>query len=298
MPRCRPSAAATAVPAAPSPHPIDHAESQGKATLAAVASSEGKVIADTLAGCKGRVVPAPSSSSAAPASAGAPASAAVSLGASPALRARLLGLTQSAHAVLFMKGSPGNPRCKFSRAAIASLDATGVPYGSVDILQDPEAREGLKELGGRQTYPQLWVGGKLLGGGDEITALAAAGDLARAIAAKPVDPTAAPANPAHAKCERIVKSAEVMLFIKGQPDAPRCGFSARIVDILRGQGVPFESFDILSDPEVRQGLKECLGKWPTFPQLFVKGEFAGGLDVIKEMVEEGDEPLREQLGLE
>ena len=78
-----------------------------------------------------------------------------------------------------------------------------------------------------------------------------------------------------------------MLFMKGSPDAPRCGFSRRIVALLRERGVAFGSFDILQDEAVRQGLK-VLNDWPTFPQLVVKGEFVGGLDIVAEMADNGE----------
>lgn len=81
--------------------------------------------------------------------------------------------------------------------------------------------------------------------------------------------------------------AKVVLFMKGSPDAPRCGFSRKIVNLLNEQGVQFASFDILQDEAVRQGLKE-LNDWPTFPQLIVNGEFVGGLDIVKEMVDNGE----------
>ena len=80
---------------------------------------------------------------------------------------------------------------------------------------------------------------------------------------------------------------QVVLFMKGSPDQPRCGFSRRIVATLRDQNVQFAHFDILSDDSVRSGLK-VLNNWPTFPQLIVKGEFVGGLDVVNEMVENGE----------
>lgn len=79
----------------------------------------------------------------------------------------------------------------------------------------------------------------------------------------------------------------VVLFMKGNPETPRCGFSRRMVALLRDQGVQFGTFDILSDESVRQGLK-TLNNWPTFPQLIIKGEFVGGLDVVTEMVENGE----------
>ena len=86
-----------------------------------------------------------------------------------------------------------------------------------------------------------------------------------------------------------------MVFIKGTPDAPRCGFSRKIVELLKASDVPFDHFDILSDEAVRQGLKE-FSDWPTFPQLYAKGEFMGGLDIVQEMAESGDS-LAAQFGL-
>lgn len=81
--------------------------------------------------------------------------------------------------------------------------------------------------------------------------------------------------------------------MKGNPDQPRCGFSRRIVATLRDQNVHFAHFDILSDDSVRSGLK-ALNNWPTFPQLIINGEFVGGLDIVNEMVENGE--LSELLG--
>ena len=86
-----------------------------------------------------------------------------------------------------------------------------------------------------------------------------------------------------------------MLFMKGSPDAPKCGFSRQIVEILTSNNIPFASFDILTDETVRAGLK-TYSDWPTFPQLYVTGEFVGGLDIIKEIAHGGD--LKTQLGEE
>ncbi|KZT73451.1 glutaredoxin [Daedalea quercina L-15889] len=80
---------------------------------------------------------------------------------------------------------------------------------------------------------------------------------------------------------------KVVLFMKGSPDAPRCGFSRRMVGVLADQEASYSHFDILSDDSVRQGLK-TLNNWPTFPQLIVNGEFVGGLDIVQEMVENGE----------
>ena len=78
-----------------------------------------------------------------------------------------------------------------------------------------------------------------------------------------------------------------MLFMKGNKMFPSCGFSARVVQILKGHGVKFETFNVLSDPAMRQGIKE-FSDWPTIPQLYVKGEFVGGCDIVNQMEESGD----------
>jgi len=84
-----------------------------------------------------------------------------------------------------------------------------------------------------------------------------------------------------------MKQSDVVLFMKGDRDTPRCGFSQKIVGILESEGIDYTTFDILQDEGVRQKLKE-VNEWPTFPQLIIKGEFVGGLDVVKEMQESGE----------
>jgi monothiol glutaredoxin len=79
----------------------------------------------------------------------------------------------------------------------------------------------------------------------------------------------------------------VVLFMKGTPVFPQCGFSAAVVQILTHLGVKFKGIDVLADPEIRQGIKE-FSSWPTIPQLYVKGEFIGGCDIVREMFETGE----------
>jgi monothiol glutaredoxin len=79
----------------------------------------------------------------------------------------------------------------------------------------------------------------------------------------------------------------VLLYMKGSPVFPQCGFSAAVVQILTHMGVKFKGVDVLSDPEIRQGIKE-FSSWPTIPQLYVKGEFVGGSDIVREMFESGE----------
>ena len=80
---------------------------------------------------------------------------------------------------------------------------------------------------------------------------------------------------------------DVLLFMKGTPVFPQCGFSAAVVDVLSELGVKFHGVNILVDPELRQGIKE-FSQWPTIPQLYVKGEFVGGCDIMREMYESGE----------
>lgn len=90
-----------------------------------------------------------------------------------------------------------------------------------------------------------------------------------------------------AELQIAVDSTEVLLFMKGSPQFPQCGFSSVVVQILQHLGVPFKSVDVLQNEEVRAGVKE-FSNWPTIPQLYVKGEFIGGCDILREMFESGE----------
>lgn len=89
------------------------------------------------------------------------------------------------------------------------------------------------------------------------------------------------------KIDSVIQSNDVVLFMKGTPLFPQCGFSSKAVAILEHLGVGFESVDVLQDMEIRQGIKE-FSDWPTIPQLYVKGEFVGGSDIMMEMYEAGE----------
>ena len=92
---------------------------------------------------------------------------------------------------------------------------------------------------------------------------------------------------ANARIADIVGQNDVVLFMKGTALFPQCGFSSRAVAILDHLGVPFETVDVLQDPEIRQGIKNY-SDWPTIPQLYVKGDFLGGSDIMMEMFEAGE----------
>ena len=108
---------------------------------------------------------------------------------------------------------------------------------------------------------------------------------------------AATANPVHDFIATTVTQNPVVLFMKGVPEQPRCGFSAVIVQILDHLGVDFVGVDVLQDEALRNGVK-AYTDWPTIPQLYVKGEFVGGADIIREMFSTGElKPFLEEQGV-
>jgi Grx4 family monothiol glutaredoxin len=188
--------------------------------------------------------------------------------------------------MLFMKGSPSAEQCGFSKQIVTLLQQNGVKFGSFNILENEEVRQGLKDYSKWPTYPQLYSKGKLIGGLDIIKELIENGELNEALGLE--------AETLNKRLERLIHEQPVMLFMKGAPAAEKCGFSRQIVALLQDNGVKFGSFDILSDEEVRQGLK-TYSNWPTYPQLYAKGKLVGGLDIVKELVENGE--LKEALGM-
>lgn len=107
------------------------------------------------------------------------------------------------------------------------------------------------------------------------------------MAQAPAPKTEASKEQLHARLSALVNQAPVMAFIKGSPDAPQCGFSAKFCKILKDSNIEFGHFNILSDETVRNGLKEY-SNWPTYPQLYVKGKLVGGFDIVKQLAESGD----------
>ena len=89
------------------------------------------------------------------------------------------------------------------------------------------------------------------------------------------------------RIRKVIEENSVMLFMKGSPDFPQCGFSGRVVQILEAYGAEFSSTDVLMDPELREGIK-AYSNWPTIPQLYIQGELIGGSDIVMEMHENGE----------
>ncbi|ERS97941.1 Grx4 family monothiol glutaredoxin [Sporothrix schenckii ATCC 58251] len=170
-------------------------------------------------------------------------------------------------------------------------DVTAVPF--LVLLRNGQVLEtvsGSSALKVRAAIEQHAKGGAA-GGASASPAAAAAGQAQSSGAGAAIAPIAAATpDPAQQKEELfkrlgdLVKAAPVMLFMKGTPGDPQCGFSRRLVAILREHGVKYGFFNILADDEVRQGLKE-FADWPTYPQLWMRGELVGGLDIIKEELE-------------
>nr|DAD20923.1 TPA_asm: hypothetical protein HUJ06_022386 [Nelumbo nucifera] len=178
-----------------------------------------------------------------------------STGLSATLTSRLESLINSGPVMLFMKGRPEEPKCGFSSKVVEILQQEKVDFQTFDILTDDEVRQGLKK----------------------------SGELKRVLTEKGISEK----QTLEDRLQKLISSSTVMLFMKGTPDAPRCGFSSKVVNALREEGVRFGSFDILSDEEVRQGLK-TFSNWPTFPQLYYKGELIGGCDIVLELRNSGE----------
>lgn len=244
-----------------------------------------------------RATPAASAAAAAtPAAAAASTPAAAA--AAPAeskeeLHARLAKLVSASPVMIFIKGTPDAPRCGFTKQLLALLREQGVEFGSFDILSDPAVREGLKSFSNWPTYPQLYLSGELVGGLDIVKEMVASGEFASAIPAGHIAPKvdeAAAAAALQSRLKSLISQRRVMLFMKGSPSAPQCGFSSKVVALLGDAGLSesdYGSFDVFSDQSVREGLKQ-LSNWPTYPQLYVDGELVGGLDVLTEMAQSGD----------
>ncbi|TQF34137.1 Grx4 family monothiol glutaredoxin [Bradyrhizobium sp. UNPA324] len=94
-------------------------------------------------------------------------------------------------------------------------------------------------------------------------------------------------EPTEQRIKDIIAGSDVVLFMKGVPAAPQCGFSGAVVQILNGLGVPFVGINVLADPDIREGIKS-FSNWPTIPQLYVKDEFLGGCDIVREMFKLGE----------
>lgn len=206
--------------------------------------------------------------------------------------AKLGKLAASAPAMVFMRGSPGNTNCEPSRKLIDLLDGEKIRYGYYDVTQSDEVEKGMKEYSSCTTFPQLYANGKLVGALEVVLALHKGGELQARLPESATNPESAKLKLTK-RLQILTTQTPLMLFIKGTPDDPQCGFSSKIVELLRQAGAKrMGHFNILTDQAVRQGLKE-FSNWPTYPQLYIDGKLIGGLDVVKEMIEDEELQLPE-----
>ena len=224
------------------------------------------------------------------------------------LNNRLRSIITSSPIMLFLKGTPNAPRCGFSRQAVELLTSSNVSFAYFDILEDDEVRQGLKVYSDWPTFPQFYVRGELVGGLDIMKELMVEeGGLVEQldlhdfviknnsgisidIAQKEEESQKKKMYEEvsiNERLKQLVSRHRIMLFMKGIPSSPRCGFSRQIVEILDSFRVSYDAFNILEDDDVREGLKKY-SDWPTYPQLYVEGDLVGGLDIVKEMVENGE----------
>ena len=233
--------------------------------------------------------PSSSAAAAAPSASSSSTSAAEPAESKESLDARLSKLVRASPVMAFIKGTPEAPRCGFTRKLLELLKEEQIAVGTFDILSDSVVREGLKAFSNWPTYPQLYVAGELVGGLDVVKELVASGELQAMIpAGHIVSKKEEGKDTLIARLQALIKQKHVMLFMKGSPENPQCGFSSKAVALLAKSGCEdYGSFDIFSDEEVREGLKE-MSNWPTYPQLYIGGELIGGLDVMQEMGENGE----------
>jgi len=205
------------------------------------------------------------------------------------MKQKLEKLINQQSIMLFMKGNAEKPQCGFSRQAITILNQINVSYGTFDIFGDEKVRQALKAYSNWPTYPQLYVNGELIGGLDIMKEMMESNELEEILksAAAKEESENKSTETLEQRLKGLTTKAPLMIFMKGNRNTPRCGFSRQLMEILFETKLPFETFDILSDDEVRQGLK-TFSNWPTYPQVYVKGELVGGLDIIKELKESGE----------
>jgi Grx4 family monothiol glutaredoxin len=188
-------------------------------------------------------------------------------------------LLQSSPVLLFMKGTPTDPQCGFSRQACHILDEHKIKYDYFDVLSDSNIREQLKKYSNWNTYPQLYLDGEFIGGLDIMKQMIENGEFQLKFQRKEKDITK--------YLESLINQAPLMLFIVGTPQAPKCGFTKQLINLLKEVNITdYKTFDVLQDEEVLEKLKDY-SSWGTYPQVYVNGQLIGGLDILKQLHEEG-----------
>jgi Grx4 family monothiol glutaredoxin len=203
-------------------------------------------------------------------------------------------LIESHPIFLFMKGSPEEPKCMFSKKVVEILQERSVAFGSFDVLTDDNIRDAVKSYANWPAYPQLYCNGSLIGGSDIVVALHESGELSNILRDHGFDGTDSSVGVADSitglsdklmsRLKDLVNAKPVMVFLEGKPEN-HSGNST--IEILQEEGAPFETFDVLLNEEVKEGLKVS-SNWSAYPQVFINGEFIGGSDIVSEMHKSGE----------
>ena len=171
---------------------------------------------------------------------------------------RLDKLIKSDTVMVFLKGTPSEPRCGFSRQAVEILQEQQIPFGSFDILTDETVRQGLKKYSNWPTYPQIYLNGELVGGLDILKESIEEGPLKEQWGIdSSTSSTTATSNPLQDRLTKLTNRSNVMVFMKGLPSNPRCGFSRQIIELLDETDVPYDGKKILNGTSTREFYALC-----------------------------------------
>jgi len=196
-------------------------------------------------------------------------------------RSRIVHLTKDAPVMVFIKGSPQNPRCKFSKSLIRVLmDNNITKFGFADVLEDTDLREGLKSVSKWTTYPQVFVNGEFIGGLDVVSESVQDGDFLEKV------PKECFGSGLYPRLKKLVTKSKFVLALDGTPSKPRDLAGEQAVTLLNGNKFEFDYIDISTDDTIRGGLKNY-DRFTTYPQLYVDGENIGGLEKLAELQASG-----------
>jgi Grx4 family monothiol glutaredoxin len=185
-------------------------------------------------------------------------------------------LLNSYPVVIFIKGTPHDPFCKFSKSFINLIKETGIRYKSFDIFRDESLRSYLRLYSGWKTYPQLYINGKIIGGVEILQSLVEKGEFMDIV------PFECKKEGSLIFIENYLKENNLVVFGKGSLENKKCKSSTEAYDILTNHKFDFKIFDVLKDEMVRDLVKETYG-YKFYPQVFVNGKLLGGLKFLREI---------------
>lgn len=193
---------------------------------------------------------------------------------------QIRNLLNSYPVVIFIKGSPHDPFCKFSKSFIEIIRETGIRYKSFDIFKDDSLRCYLRLYSGWKTYPQFYVNGKVIGGLDVLKQLVASGEIDQVI------PFECTKEATSVRIQEILKNNVLVTFSKGTLENKKCKSSNEVFEIFDKLGLKYTCFDVLTDEQARDYLKESYN-YPYFPQIVYHFNLLGGVKFLKEKVTKG-----------